>query len=271
MAVAPSYAVDLDHGGRWTSLRTPGREWLWRRPDPARDSVRPGAGFVDAGGLEECLPTVRGHPDHGAVWSRAWTAVEGRHRVETDELLLEREFGVEGDWLVVDYRLTAAPGYPFVWAAHALLDVTPDASLDAPAGTRTRVYADAKDLVDRAWPSDAAWLTDFWPSPLGLPLGRLGPDDGSAIGAILLTSEVTIVDGTHRLRLRVEAPNQPTGIALWRNLGGFPASRPYRSIGVEPMVGRVFDRIGAAAEDVGTTDADGAARWRLRIRSEADR
>lgn len=262
-----AYAIDLRHGGRWTSLRTRDREWLWHRPDPARDRVRPGADFVDVGGLEECLPTVRGRPDHGAVWSRPWVAAGDEHRVSTDEFTLARTFETDGDWLVVDYRLTAAPGYPFVWAAHALLDVTPNALLEAKRGTATRVYAEAATLTGSPWPADATWLEDAWPTPLGLPLSRLGPDDGTAVGAILLTSAVRVVDGADRLDLCVEAVGQPTGIALWRNLRGFPAGAPYRSIGVEPLVGRVFDRESAAAEDLATVDDGGEARWKLRIRS----
>ncbi len=261
-----AYAVDLHHGGRWTSLRTPHREWLWHRADPARAQVRPGEAFVDAGGVEECLPTIRGCPDHGAAWSRPWAANGGTHRVRTDEFELARSFGLDGAELVVDYRLTAAPGYPFVWAAHALLDVTHDASLDAPTGTRTRVYAEAE--ARSGSPPGAAWVEDGWPTPLGHPLSQLGPDDGTAVGAILLTASVRVVDGADRLILRLEATGQPTSIALWRNLRGFPSDAPYRSIGVEPMVGRVFDRAGAAAKDLATADDGGKARWRLRIRSE---
>ena len=77
------WSVDLDRGGRWTSLSTADREWLWTNPDPAiaaeRATVRGGAAdghepaFVDAGGGEECWPTVRGEPDHGAAWSRTWS------------------------------------------------------------------------------------------------------------------------------------------------------------------------------------------------------
>ncbi|RDI27711.1 hypothetical protein DFR72_106195 [Lentzea flaviverrucosa] len=53
MQVVPLYAeVDHSLGGRWTSLRTAGREWLWHRADPARAGVTPGSPFVDAGGLE---------------------------------------------------------------------------------------------------------------------------------------------------------------------------------------------------------------------------
>ena len=247
---------------------SPDREWLWHRPDPARNRVRPGSDFVDVGGLEECLPTVRGRPDHGAIWNRPWVVAGDAHRVRTDEFELTRCFEADDGGLVVDYRLTAAPGYQFVWAAHPLLDVTHDASLVAKVGTPTRVYPEAATSTGSPWPAASAWLEDAWPTPLGLPLSRLGPDDGTAIGAILLTSTVQVIDGADRLELRVGAAGQPTGIALWRNLRGFPARAPYRSIGVEPLVGRVFDREGAAAEDLATVDDGGETRWTLRIRSE---
>ena len=70
--------TDLRHGGRWTSLRTEHREWLWTNPVPemtrARRRVTSGAAFVDAGGAEECFPTIRGKPDHGDAWTRVWSA-----------------------------------------------------------------------------------------------------------------------------------------------------------------------------------------------------
>src|ERR1700760_86846 len=115
-------ATDLGHGGRWTSLRTGDREWLWSRSPAtvlgaARDSVSPGDPFVDSGGLEECIPTVRGNPDHGSVWSRRWT-VDG---ITVDDFTLSRAFRSSPGELTVDYLLRAEPGYAFVWAAHALL------------------------------------------------------------------------------------------------------------------------------------------------------
>src|SRR3569623_1213456 len=84
-------------GGRWTSLSAGGREWLWRRLVASRAAVLPGAPFVDAGGVEECLPTIRGVPDHGDVWSRPWTALAGaRAVVDTGELRLTRTFTTTG-------------------------------------------------------------------------------------------------------------------------------------------------------------------------------
>ena len=248
--------VDLAHGGRWTSLRAGDREWLWSRPDPARETVRPGDAFVDAGGLEECLPTVRGRPDHGAVWSRPWTGRGGSAVVVGGDFELARTIRHEDGAVVADYRLTAEPGWSFVWAAHALLEVSTGARLRAPAGTVTRVY----DAGDRPW------LAGEWPRPLGLPLDRFGAADGTAIGAILTDCpEATVVDGDE-LTFSLRAEGQPVSTALWRNLGGFPQPEPYRSIGVEPMLGRVFDLAEAGPGDCATVPASGVCEWRLVVR-----
>jgi hypothetical protein len=237
--------VDLAHGGRWTSLRTPEREWLWGNPDPAvaraRATVTPGAEFVDAGGVEECLPTVRGEPDHGAVWSRPWS--DGG--VTADGFRLERRMRVDGP-LTVDYTITGPPHAPVVHAVHALLDVSPAARLDAP-GVR------AADLIDQdsvvPWPSG---------------LDRLGPDDGTATAAVLPgCAAVTVVDGTDALELTWRAADP--ALLLWRNLRGWPEDRPYRSVGIEPMIGTAAALDGQGRPAV--LDADGILRWRLRVRA----
>ncbi|MER7186116.1 hypothetical protein ABT404_42785, partial [Streptomyces hyaluromycini] len=64
MTVPLEAVTDLAHGGRWTSLRHGGREWLWRRDSPERHGVTPGDAFVDAGGLEEWGAT-RARPGAG--------------------------------------------------------------------------------------------------------------------------------------------------------------------------------------------------------------
>jgi hypothetical protein len=242
--------VDLAHGGRWTSLRSGSREWLWRRPVPARAQVRPGQAFVDAGGLEECLPTVRGTPDHGSAWSAAWHSApgSGSAAVRTDEFTLERTIRPDGDALIAGYRLSGVPGWGFVWAAHALLELSDQARLTAPDGTVTRVYQDERQ-----------WIADRWP----LPLGEFGPVDGTATGAILLDCpRVAVEDGPDRLTFALTAPGQPVSTAIWRNLGGFGG---YRSVGVEPMLGRVFDRAEAGPGDLAILPADGVCEWQLRV------
>ncbi|GAA0382575.1 hypothetical protein GCM10009530_36710 [Microbispora corallina] len=261
--------MDLARGGRWTSLSGGGREWLWSRPDPARTGVVPGSGFVDAGGLEECVPTVRGLPDHGDAWSRPWSGSPAAAVVTCDEFELTREVGEEGGALVAAYRLSADPGYRFVWAAHALLHLGAEARLEAPAGAAVRVFPEAAPLIGRPWPDGAPFLEGVWPTPLDLPLDRLGPDDGTAVGAVIRCPAVRVVDGADALVLRVEAPPEvPVSTALWRNLGGFPAHAPYRSLGVEPMLGAVFDLAEAGPGDAAAVPASGELTWRLVLAAE---
>ena len=273
--------VDAEHGGRWTSLHGGGREWLWRRDELMRRQVALGDAFVDAGGLEECVPTVRGTPDHGDAWSRAWTALDdaGReHAVRCADFELTRRISVADGAVVADYRLAAAPGYRFVWAGHALLDVSPQATLQLDRGARVRLFPEAAPCLSDPWPQGAAWIEGSWPEPYGLPLSRLGPDDGTAVGAVAYqpatpgaplaaTASALVADGTGLLRMELEADSQPASVALWRNLSGFPQPGPYRSIGVEPMLGRVFDLADAQDGDCAVVPADGETHWRMTITS----
>ena len=216
------WSVDLDRGGRWTSLSTADREWLWTNPDRAiaaeRASVRadpadhPEPAFVDAGGGEECWPTVRGAPDHGAVWSRIWSGHPSDATVTIPGVgsLHRRITGSES--VDVSYEIAGAPGTGFLHAVHLLVDVGPTARLLVP-GTPTMQVLDS-DRPDRRWPDG---------------LDRLGPDDGTAVCALLPgTTTVTVVDGRHALRLGWHSSDHPeqSSLLLWRNLRGWPDAAP---------------------------------------------
>ncbi|GAA1280341.1 hypothetical protein GCM10009609_50080 [Pseudonocardia aurantiaca] len=253
--------TDLAHGGRWTSLRTSGREWLWRHPDDAvaaaRALVRPGNAFIDAGGVEECFPTLRGEPDHGDAWSRPWTEADGGQRVRLGELHLTRRFQ-PGAGVGVDYSVTGPPGTPVVHAVHALLDVSPAARLHAPGVGAAHVLDDPVEgaIAQVPWPSGA--------------LDRLGPDDGTATAVVLPgCARAAVVDGADALvmswRVTAAGAGTTTALLLWRNLGGWPAGAPYRSIGVEPMAGSAADLAAPAPGRPATTDASGVLRWGLTL------
>jgi hypothetical protein len=267
-------SVDLEHGGRWTSLRMGGREWLWSRDEPRRPHVTPGDPFADAGGIEECVPTIRGRPDHGDAWSRAWRDTgDGAAEAGCADFTLRRVIIAGRGRVSARYRLSAHPGYRFVWAAHALLDVSAAATLRVPGDPAVRLYPEAAAFAGLPWPPGAPFLTVRWPGPGGLRLDRLGPDDGTAVGAIVEgCAQVTACDGGHALLLRLNpgdglpASAARTSVALWRNLGGFPDDRPYRSIGVEPMLGSVFDLAEARQPgDAVTVPSAGYVEWELEI------
>ncbi|HWD77250.1 MAG TPA: hypothetical protein VG497_00155 [Kribbella sp.] len=251
--------VDLADGGRWTSLRLAGREWLWEGPGLI-DGPRTGlTAFVDAGGVDECFPTVRGTPDHGGLWNQRWG-----QSVSYDGAVVSRTFSTGDDTVTVDYHLSAVPGYRFVWAAHALLDCSVGATISVQPGTQCRLYPEAADLLQGTWPPGAPWLGDTWPTPLDLT--TYGPTDGTAVGAVLVDCPtVSVRDRGAELTMTLTCPEQPMSAALWRNQGGFPAAAPYRSLGVEPMLGKVFDLAEAGPGDAAVVPASGELTWRLTL------
>jgi hypothetical protein len=89
------------------------------------------------------------------------------------------------------------------------------------------------------------------------------------VGAILVDCPAAeVVDGPDHLFVRVRAdPGVPVSIALWRNLRGFPSGAEYRSIGVEPMLGAVFDLADAEPGHAAMVPSSGKLGWLLDITS----
>ncbi|TDW19479.1 hypothetical protein [Kribbella kalugense] len=251
--------VDPADGGRWTSLQLAGREWLWAGPGLVTGPRTGLASFIDAGGLDECFPTVRGTPDHGGLWNQPWDG-----SVEYDGAVLTRAFTPGTDTLSVDYQLEAVPGFRFIWAAHALLDCVAGAVISAQPGTECRLYPEAAALLPWAWPEEAPWIAAGWPTPLDLE--TYSPSDGTAAGAVLVDCPtVSVRDRGAELTMTLSCPGQPVSTALWRNQGGFPVDAPYRSLGVEPMLGRVFDLSEAGSGDAAVVPESGELAWRLTL------
>lgn len=255
--VSATVGVDLMDGGRWTSLVLGGREWLWSGPGPVSGPRTGDSVFTDAGGVDECFPTVRGTPDHGGLWNQVWSADGEWDVVRWGEAELRRRMNggerppgaLVGTGLVwADYHLTAPAGYEFIWAAHALLDCAVGASVVVPEGTSCRLYPDAGPWVEGTWSAG---------------LGTYGPTDGTAVGAVLAASTASVRDRGLELTFDLSCPGQPVSTALWRNLGGFPEDAPYRSLGVEPMLGRVFGLDEAGPGDAAVVPAGGELAWRL--------
>ncbi len=250
--------VDLEHGGRWTSLRTPRREWLWQRPSvlAERKSAMPGDAFVDAGGVEECFPTVAGRLDHGDVWSRRWAGTPADAHVRTSGWELRRRMDVTDGVLTARYTVTGEPGRGLLHAVHGLYALSESARVVLPVGTPMRV----QDVS-----GDGTWASASWPGVESLE--RCGPVDGSARLAVVATDTVRLVDGEDVLvlRWRVDRGNGPVSLLLWRNLGGWPAEAPYRSIGVEPLLGAATAVDVAEPEQLACPDADGRLTWTVMI------
>jgi hypothetical protein len=266
--------TDLALGGRWTSLATPEREWLWRNPripDAERAAVAPGDAFVDAGGGEECFPTLNGPSDHGEVWSRPWAAdVDGGGGepgvgvapVSAGGLALRRRLSADDGVVRASYAIEGPPGAAVLHAVHMLLDVGPGARLEVPG---------RPDVLVVEWPERGATVPSTWPDGGGLPLDTLGPDDGTARCAVVATDRVDVVDGADRLSLSWGVDpgfSAPVSFVVWRNLGGWPKDAPYRSIGVEPLLGAESNLDRAAPDRLAHLDAAGRLGWWLEARAQ---
>jgi hypothetical protein len=266
-------AVDLEDGGRWTSLMLGGREWFWSGPGLISGPRHGLTSYVDVGGLDECFPTVRGVPDHGGLWNQPWGSLaedEDWDVVPYGEVVLLRRFNggetpaeaADAGAIWVDYRLIAPPGYRFIWAAHALLDCAVGASIKAPDGTECRLYPQPTTHPTQAGAATGEAGSEGVTG--GLDLFTYGPTDGTAVGAVLVDCpRASVVDGQLELTFGLTCPGQPVSTALWRNLGGFPTAAPYRSLGVEPMLGKVFDLAEAGPDDAAVVPVSGELTWRL--------
>lgn len=266
--------TDLALGGRWTSLRSGEREWLWRNPGVTlaeRAQARAGMPFVDAGGGEECFPSVTGDPalghDHGDVWCRPWVGEPADAAARTrDGLTLRRRLSDRDGSVRADYEITnssggAARGARFLHAVHLLLDTSPVATLHVAGRPETAVQ-------DHPRPGQVTRGT--WPHVAGARLDLLGPDDGTATCAVVASDAVDIRDGDRSLSLRWGSrPGIPTSFVLWRNLRGWPAGGPYRSIGIEPMIGATTALAGAAEHETLALDETGSLTWWLEITAAA--
>lgn len=262
--------TDLALGGRWTSLRAGEREWLWSNPAVSlaeRAVVRSNMPFVDAGGGEECFPSVTGDPahghDHGDVWCRPWVgdpadaAARTRSGLTLRRRLTDRGGVVRAEYEITDSEEGPVAGTGFVHAVHLLWDVSTAAILRVPGTPEVAVQ-------DHPRPGEITRGT--WPDPVGARLDLLGPDDGSATCAVVASDVVEILDGDHAINLRWGSrPGIPTSFVLWRNLGGWPAGNPYRSIGIEPMIGATTGLAGADPGDLAHLGDTGTLSWWLEI------
>jgi hypothetical protein len=252
--------VEAGQGGRWTSMRSSsGREWLWYRDAPGRSQVKPGDAFVDAGGLEECIPTIGGPPDHGDAWARPWYQRGDQLIVDGDGYVMERRITTRNDTVTAEYRVSAEQGWRFIWAAHALLELSPAARLLAPEGHLAVVAGPSADGVHE-FP---------WPVFNGVDLSQIRERQGTALMITLADLDrITVHDGAEQLHMLLEVDGAPASIAIWRNLEGWPDGAPYRNFGVEPMVGRIGEIGLCGPGDAAVIPESGELSWTLTLTCE---
>jgi galactose mutarotase-like enzyme len=287
-------------GMKLTNLRRRrGREWLWHSDQIPLAPPTPGASYVqtaDSGGWDECFPTVGPSPipgapagapplpDHGELWSAAWSSSVYEHAGGTtlagaaQGRILPYEFHRE---LTLDptepvvrlrYRLrhTGEGPFPWIWSAHPLLNVQPGSVLELPGVSQVRLDAvhgrtdiAAGDVVSWAgaiggerdrftFPEQGGWAAKLF--------GDVGPG-----GRMVLT------DPRRGERLEmIVVPEQVPQVGVWINCLGWapPGRQPYYNLALEPCIGAP-DRLDEAVRSWGTfqTLAPGEERaWAVEVR-----
>jgi galactose mutarotase-like enzyme len=287
-------------GMKLTNLRRlRGREWLWRNDQLPLAPPRAGASFVetaDSGGWDECFPTVAASPvpgapagtpplpDHGELWSAAWSSSVFGHSAGTTLTAsatgraLPYEFHRE---LTVDphepllrmrYRVrnTGPSPFPWIWCAHPLLNVQPGTSLDL--ATVRQVRIDSVHGIPDLSRGDIVG----WPGALGGGGGRfvLPGEGGWAVklfGDVGASGRMVVTDPRRGERLEIEVrPEEVPQVGLWINNRGWapPDRRPYLNLGLEPAIGAP-DSLEEAVRDWKTAQTlePGEERsWGLQVR-----
>ena len=286
-------------GMKLTNLRRRrGREWLWSSDQIPLAPPAPDASYVDtadSGGWDECFPTVGPSPipgapvgtpplpDHGELWSAAWTSSVWEHPGGTTLAgtargrLLPYEFHRE---LTLDpaapvvrlrYRLrhTGVSPFPWIWSSHPLFNVQPGTVLELPGVSQVRLDA-VHGRTDLA-PGDVV----SWAGAVGGERDRFVlPESGGwaakLFGDVGPTGRLVLTDPRRGERLELAVrPAEVPQVGVWINCGGWaPAGRrPYYNLALEPCIGAP-DRLDEAVGTWGTfqTLAPGEVReWGVEV------
>jgi galactose mutarotase-like enzyme len=261
-------AVVPELGARIISLRNlkTGREWLWRpagglklfRNQPGDDFAR-----SPLAGADECFPTIapcrwqnRDLPDHGELWSAAWTfdaeawragILRTQCRLNLSPFVFERSITLAENEVRLAYCLQNLSSSPerFLWAIHPLLRIKEGDHLELPAATRALFDAQA-------------WIDDI---SSAAPDGRCAKVFASA----LTEGRARVVNqcGGDCLEFAWDA-EQNNCLGLWLNRGGWHG---HHHLAVEPTNADSDDLASAAqAGRGGLVPARGSISWQLALR-----
>jgi galactose mutarotase-like enzyme len=265
-------------GMKLTNLRRlNGREWLWRSDQIPLAPPRPGASYVetaDSGGWDECFPSVGPCPipgaspgtpplpDHGELWSAAWTStvydsvegttLAGSARGTMLPYEFYREITLDPHEPLVRYRYllrhTGDAPFPWIWSAHPLLNVQPGSVLTLPDVAQVKVAAmhGRQDLRENDVVS--------WPGAIGGYAARFTFPDGGGWAAKLFGDmgwggrmRLTDPRRGEMLEFVVRREEVPQ-VGVWINCRGWapPGRSPYYNLALEPCIGAP-DRLDLAA------------------------
>lgn len=259
-------------GGKVRDMNLGGRQWLWHNPDVPfalpRDRVSY-AEFEEAGGFDECFPTVgpcrlprwvkgarwKKLPDHGELWDQPpefaiITDQEGHSatcswRGAALPYQFTRRITVRPEgWVAFAYAATNTGTHrmPFLWSSHPIFPLTKNTRLILPDGARAKLLS--QEGVDFGKPGSG----HTWPRlraggkavDLSRPFAALAGDYSCKLFVELPRSEVlvSVEEGGARLEMMLHGREIPTvGVSITRRTGAgartrgglWPFGRPARA------------------------------------------
>jgi galactose mutarotase-like enzyme len=267
-------------GMKITNLRRlNGREWLWRSDQIPLALPETGSSYVetaDSGGWDECFPTVGPCPvpgapretptlpDHGELWSAAWTSsvydhaegttLAGWSRGMAFPYEFYREVTLVPHAPVVRFRYrvrnTGAEAFPWIWSSHPLLNVQP--------GSKLILHGVHQVKVDAVHGRDDLGGDDVvsWPGAIGGEADHfVFPDKGTwalkLFGDLGPEGRMTLIDPRKGERLELTVtPDEVPQVGVWINCRGWaPEGRsPYYNLALEPCIGAP-DRLDRAVQE----------------------
>ncbi|MFI5243770.1 MAG: hypothetical protein ACHQQR_00975 [Gemmatimonadales bacterium] len=247
-------------GGKVRDMMLGGRQWLWHNPDVPFAPPREGAPYAEleeAGGFDECFPTVgscrlpswvKGAgrvklPDHGELWAQPpeiaiVTDQEGHSATCTWSgaalpYRFTRRITVHPEgWVAFAYSVTNTGEHriPFLWSSHPVFPLTPRTRLFLPEGARTRLWSQrgvdfGKPGSEHQWPRlrIGGKLVD-----LSRPFNALGGDYACKLFVELPRREVLVAveEGGSRLEMLLHGREIPTvGVSINRRGAARSGSR----------------------------------------------
>jgi galactose mutarotase-like enzyme len=214
-------------GGKIVSICDQRMDYEWL-VGPRRPLRLPGRcdrfGDGDLSGWDEMFPTISpcmltldglpplDLPDHGELWSRAWSVTDAGDDTLTLEVnggalpyRLERTLRVSGMSLTLSYRLTHCGDrpFPFIWAAHPLFRADSDSVIRLDGETVEQVMIASRNVPELGAVGDAIAFPHIkLASGASVNIGRVGQADYSQSRKLFVPAEsrVTAFSLSHSSR-----------------------------------------------------------------------
>jgi hypothetical protein len=197
--------------------------------------------FSDAGGWDECLPSVAACSfqgvevsDHGDVWRRPWHAslrdktLLAEVNTLTAPLRFSRRISLDGSTMHLRYSVTNAGshGADFLWSAHPLFQVEEGDRILLPESV-DEVRVESSSVKHLARAGSCSWPVAEVEDSRHLDLSTVGPRDGITFHKLFAGPLTTGWCGLYRAQLKLGIvmrfdPGQTPFAGLWICQGAWP-------------------------------------------------